>query len=229
MYRVIVPDLPGFGRSYKTPHSGPLFAANADAIVGLLDNLKLGKAHVIGNSLGGGVALKMALEAPDRIGKLVLMGAAGLASAYSKIPSEGVRRIFQYYAGDGPSREKLEALLRLLVFDSSNLTDEVVEERYQTSVEPDILKDPPFGRGDRRPNLEELWRDERLASLPHDTLVMWGRDDSINPIYTAEILMSQIPNARMISFTRCGHWVQWEKADAFNRIVLSFLDEAAGQ
>jgi 4,5:9,10-diseco-3-hydroxy-5,9,17-trioxoandrosta-1(10),2-diene-4-oate hydrolase len=221
-YRLIVPDLPGYGGSDKSPITAPRFGAYAKAVNGLLDNLGIAKAHVVGNSLGGGTAIKMACEAPQRVAKLILMGPAGLASAYSAVPTEGARMIFEYYGGAGPSRAKLDAFIRLMIFDSSNLTEELLEQRYQASIAPEIVANPPLSLK-QMPILEELWRDERLVKLPHDTLVLWGRNDRVNPLWTAEILMNQLPNARMVSFTHCGHWVQWEKAKAFNAIVLSFL------
>jgi len=221
-YRLIIPDLPGYGRSDKAPIEGPRYAAYAAAIAGLLDVLGIARAHVVGNSLGGGTAIKLALEAPDRVGKLVLMGPAGLVSAYARVPTEGARMIFEYYTGEGPTRKKLENFIRLMIYDSSNLSAELLEERYQASVEPELLANPPLGKG-QVPILEELWRDPRLAQLPHETLVLWGRDDRVNPLFTAEILMNQLPHARMVSFTHCGHWVQWEKAEAFNTLVTAFL------
>ena len=222
-YRLIIPDLPGFGRSSKAPISGPRYAAYAAAVLGLLDQLEISKAHFVGNSLGGGTALKTALDAPQRVDKLVLMGPAGLHSAYTKVPTEGARMIFEYYGGDGPSKAKLKAFIQLLIYDSSALTDALLEQRYQASIDPEVIANPPLSRS-HPPILEELWRDPRLSQLPHKTLLLWGREDRVNPLFTAEILMNQLPNACMVSFTKCGHWVQWEKAEAFNGFVTNFLD-----
>jgi len=224
--RVIVPDLPGFGGSTKAPITGPRFDAYAKAMIGLMDKLKIPKAHVVGNSLGGGTALKMALEAPSRIDKLILMGPAGLASAYTKIPTEGARMIFNYYEDDGPSSAKLEAFIRLMIFDAEKVSKDLIAERYKASIDPEILANPPLTRS-RPPQLEELWRDARLAQLPHETLIIWGRDDRVNPLLTADILVNQLPRARLVSLTRCGHWVQWERPEAFNSTVEAFLQEAA--
>lgn len=221
-YRLIVPDLPGYGGSSKDSITGPRYAAYSKVMLGLLDHLEIDAAHVVGNSLGGGAALMMAMDAPTRIGKLVLMGPAGLSSAHSVIPTEGVRMIFEYYGGSGPTREKLNSFVRLMIYDTTNLTEELLEQRYQASVQPDVLANPPLGRN-QIPILEEIWRDARLAKLTHDTLVLWGRDDRVNLLCTAEILMNQLRNARMVSFARCGHWVQWERAAAFNALVASFL------
>ncbi len=221
-YRVIIPDLPGYGDSSKTSIQGPRFTAYASAMARLLDNLNIEKAHFIGNSLGGGTALKLALDAPDRIKKLILMGPAGLITACGKSPTEGMRMIFNYYEGSGPSREKLNAFIRLMVHEDENVSDELVDGRYQASIAPDILENPPLGKGNI-PVLEELWREAGLSTLPHETLILWGREDRVNPLATADILMNQLPNARMVSFSKCGHWVQWERAKAFNSIVTAFL------
>jgi 4,5:9,10-diseco-3-hydroxy-5,9,17-trioxoandrosta-1(10),2-diene-4-oate hydrolase len=222
-YRLIIPDLPGYGGSDKYKIDGPRYAAYAKAMVGLLDVLKIPGAHFVGNSLGGGTAIKVALDTPQRVNKLVLMGPAGVATAYSKVPSEGARKIFQYYGGDGPSRAKLKEFLEIMIYDASNLTPALIEERYQASIAPDLLANPPLGKGGEIPILEELWRDPRLAKLEHDTLVLWGREDRVNPLYTGDILVNQLPNAQMVTFTHCGHWVQWERAAAFNAIVAAFL------
>jgi 4,5:9,10-diseco-3-hydroxy-5,9,17-trioxoandrosta-1(10),2-diene-4-oate hydrolase len=221
-YRLFIPDLPGYGLSGKEPIEGPRYAHYGKAIVGVLDQLGIAKAHLIGNSLGGGTALSMALNAPERVDKLILMGPAGLVSAYGTTPTEGARMIFEYYGGTGPSREKLSAFIRLMVYDASAMTAELLEERFAASIEPDILANPPLGK-DRPPILEELWRDPRLARLPHETLVLWGRNDRVNPLHTAEILLNQLPSARFLSFTKCGHWVQYERAKEFNTAVLAFL------
>jgi 2-hydroxy-6-oxonona-2,4-dienedioate hydrolase/4,5:9,10-diseco-3-hydroxy-5,9,17-trioxoandrosta-1(10),2-diene-4-oate hydrolase len=221
-YRLLIPDLPGYGQSSKQKISGPRYAAYANAMLGLLDHLGIKRAHFVGNSLGGGAALKVALEAPDRVDKLVLMGPAGLVSAYTRVPTEGARLIFEFYGGDGPSRQKLAAFIRVLLYDSSNLTPELLEERYLASTDPELIANPPLGRGEI-PILEELWRDPRLPKLAHETLVLWGREDRVNPLATAEILVNQLNNAQFVSFTHCGHWVQWERAAAFNSIVPAFL------
>jgi len=129
-HRLIIPDMPGYGGTYKDPISGPRYAAYARAMLGLLDSLEIPNAHVVGNSLGGGAALMMALDAPTRVGKLVLMGPAGLMTSISAMPTEGARMIISYYAGTGPSREKLDQFLKLMIYDASNLTEELLQQRY---------------------------------------------------------------------------------------------------
>ena len=114
-YRLIIPDMPGYGGTYKDPIAGPRYAAYSKAMLGLLDNLDIPTVHIVGNSLGGGAALMMAMDAPDRVDKLVLMGPAGLMTSISTLPTEGARMIFGYYGGEGPSRQKLNDFLKLMI------------------------------------------------------------------------------------------------------------------
>lgn len=220
-YRLIIPDLVGYGKSDKPVLEGGRFGIYARGMLGLMSGLGIEKAHVVGNSLGGGTAIKMALEAPERIGRLVLMGPAGLLAPSTPMPTVGVRQIMEFYGGEGPTREKLRAFLQTMVYDSSFLTEELLDDRVAAATQPDLLANPPLGRGGPPP-IEALWK-ENLASIAHDTLILWGREDRVNPMDMHLTLLSQLPNAQFTVFTRCGHWVQWEKARAFNALVVSFL------
>ncbi len=220
-YRLIIPDLVGYGQSDKPELSGPRFAIYAKGILGLMTAIGIEKAHVVGNSLGGGTAIKMALEAPERIGRLVLMGPAGLLAPSTPVPTIGIRQIMEFYGGNGPSRDKMKAFLQTMIYDPSFLNDELIDERFAAATHPDLIANPPLGKGGPPP-VEALWKDN-LAGITHDTLILWGREDRINPQDMHLTLLSQLPNAQFTVFTRCGHWVQWEKAKAFNALVASFV------
>jgi 4,5:9,10-diseco-3-hydroxy-5,9,17-trioxoandrosta-1(10),2-diene-4-oate hydrolase len=71
--------------------------------------------------------------------------------------------------------------------------------------------------------LEELWRDAGLTRLPHETLMVWGREDRVLPLDSAFVLLKQIPRARLWVLPQCGHWAQWEHAEEFNATVAQFL------
>src|SRR6476661_9172829 len=119
-FRVIVPDLPGYGRSVKGVDQDDPFGYLADMIRGLLDELGIDTAHLIGNSYGGAAALRLALDTPRRVGRLVLMGPGGIGTTRG-VPTAGLKRLLSYYGGDGPSREKLETLIRTyLVYDGAS-------------------------------------------------------------------------------------------------------------
>ncbi|MGE0666131.1 MAG: alpha/beta fold hydrolase [Sphingomonadales bacterium] len=220
-YRLIIPDLVGYGQSDKPTLSGPRFAIYAKGMLGLMDRLGIPRINVVGNSLGGGTAIKMVLDAPERIGKLVLMGPAGLIAPSTPMPTVGVRQIMEFYTGEGPSREKLRAFLQTMIYDTSFLTEELLDQRFAAATQPDLVANPPLGKGGPPP-IEALWK-ENLAGITHDTLILWGREDRVNPLDMHLTLLAQLPNAQFTVFTRCGHWVQWEKAKQFNRLVADFV------
>jgi 4,5:9,10-diseco-3-hydroxy-5,9,17-trioxoandrosta-1(10),2-diene-4-oate hydrolase len=140
-FRTLVIDQPGYGKSDKPPVEGNYFAFAAAALKDLLDELGIQTAHLVGNSLGGGTAVRFALENPERAGRLVLMGPGGLSlNVFAPDPTEGVRRLAEFGAPPGPSREKMEAFLRTLVFDQRLVTDELIDERYAQASDPDSLR-----------------------------------------------------------------------------------------
>jgi len=219
-FRVIVPDLPGFAKSDKPKMEGGMFAFFSKAIRDLMDALDIPRASFIGNSLGGGTTIKLALDSPDRAEKLVMMGAGGSLPIFTPQPSEGIKHLISYYMPPGPSIEKLKNFLNVMVYDSSQLTDELIKERYAASTQPELLANPIFSPS--RPVLPEpLW--QNLNNLRHKTLLIWGRDDRTITLDNAFIMLNQIPDVRLHVFGRCGHWAQWEKAAEFNRLVLDFL------
>lgn len=220
-YRVIVPDLPGFGVSENKYEDGPIFNALANVMLGLMDALAVEKADLVGNSLGGGTALKMALLNGDRVGRLVLMGPGGSLPAHTPMPTEGLLRMMIYYAGEGPTREKLKKIVELLVFDPSTITEPLLEERFKASTRDDVVSNPPLRRGIGHAD-DMLWR-APLEKVKNDVLLVWGREDRVIPLDAYVPLLKALPNASLHVFPNCGHWAQWEKAEQFNALVLNFL------
>ncbi|HZP27178.1 MAG TPA: alpha/beta fold hydrolase [Dehalococcoidia bacterium] len=218
-FRVILPDMPGFGKSDKPEITGGRFALYARAVRDLMDQIGIEKASFIGNSMGGGTALKFAMEYPDRADRLVCMGPAGGVSLFQPMPTEGIRYLMGYYAPPGPSKEKMERFLRTIVYDQSRLNDELFEQRYQSSIQPELMNAPQS----RNAVLEDLWKD--LDKVPHKTLLIWGRDDRVVPMDGGIFMLQRMPDARLHIFSRCGHWAQWEKTDEFNALVKTFLTE----
>jgi 4,5:9,10-diseco-3-hydroxy-5,9,17-trioxoandrosta-1(10),2-diene-4-oate hydrolase len=221
-------DQPGFGRSAKPPVAGQYFTFAADALAGLLDELGIERVHLIGNSLGGGTAVRFALNHPKRAGRLVLMGPGGLSlNVFAPDPTEGVKRLMEFAAPPGPSEEKLAAFLRTLVFDQRLITDEMVAERYAAASDPEALAAAAsMGASFFDPaTFEEglLWREAHR--LRQQVLLVWGREDRVNPLDGALIALKLIRRARLHVFGGCGHWAQLEKFDEFNELVLSFLGE----
>ncbi|ORV64026.1 2-hydroxy-6-ketonona-2,4-dienedioic acid hydrolase [Mycobacterium europaeum] len=224
-FRVIVPDMPGYGRSTKGVSRRDPFGYLADHIRGVLDELGIDCAHLVGNSYGGSCALRLALDTPHRVTKLVLMGPGGVGTSRG-LPSEGLRSLLAYYGGDGPSLEKLRTFIRsYLVHDGDAVPDSLIEARYRASIDPEVVANPPL---QRPAGLRTLWRmdftrDRRLGSLPTPTLVIWGRDDKVNKPSGAAMLSDRLPNADVLLVANTGHWVQWERAELFNAVTAAFL------
>jgi 4,5:9,10-diseco-3-hydroxy-5,9,17-trioxoandrosta-1(10),2-diene-4-oate hydrolase len=228
-YRTVMMDLPGYGRSAVRPPAGHFFTVAAQALAGLLDQLGVEKVHLIGNSLGGGTALRFALDYPRRSGRLVLMGPGGLTlNVLAPDPTEGVRRLMEFGAPPGPSRAKMEAFLRIMVHDQQLITDELIDERYAIASQPAALAAmAAMGASFFGPHAEDgmLWREAHRVR--HDVLLIWGREDRVNPLDGALIALKQLRRAQLHVFGGCGHWAQLEKFDEFNELTLRFLSGGA--
>ena len=224
-FRVLVPDMPGYGKSSKAVDTADPFGSIASAMLGLLDALDIERAHLVGNSLGGACALRLALDRPDRLGRLVLMGPGGIGVSQGK-PTPGLMRLLTYYAGEGPTFEKLAAFIREdLVYDSSSITEDMLRERFESSIDPEVVAHPPL-RAPKDPQAlarMDFLLDPRLATFAHPTLVLWGIEDRVNPSSGAQALQSRLPACDVFLFARTGHWVQWERAAEFNAVVAAFL------
>lgn len=225
-YRTLAVDQPGFGRSDKPTEHPQYFRHSADAVVGLMDELGIERAHFVGNSLGGGASVRLALNHPKRAGRLVLMGPGGLSvNLFAPDPTEGIKNLGRFSAPPGPSREKLEAFLRIMVHDQSLITDELIDERFAAASAPESLAAmKAMGKSFAQPDSYEegmLWREAHR--LRQRVLLIWGREDRVNPLDGALLALKTIPRAQLHVFGGCGHWAQLEKFDEFNRLALDFL------
>ncbi len=229
-FRVIVPDLPGYGRSYKGIDRSDPFGALADGIRGLMDVLDLDTTDLVGNSYGGACALRLALDTPDRVRRMVLMGPGGIGTTRG-LPTPGLRCLLGYYGGGGPSRDKLARFVRdYLVHDDRLLSDEMIDARYAASLDPAVVANPPLRRPSGPFALRTLWRmdftrDSRLRTLRTPTLVVWGARDEVNRPSGGPVLSKTMPNCDLLVVSNAGHWVQWERPDLFNAVTRDFLTE----
>lgn len=228
-YRVIVPDMPGYGRSDKHVDQDDPVGYIAGKIGQLLDEIGIGTAHLVGNSLGGAAALRLAMDSPGHVARLVLMGPGGIGNTTGGPPTAGLISLLTYYAGEGPSREKLADFIRTyLVYDGAAVADELIDLRYQASIDPEVIANPPL-RPPSGPDAErwlkrmDLTLDSRLAQVANPTLILWGRDDKVNRPAGGPMLLEVMPNAELVMTSRTGHWMQWERAELFNQLVTDFL------
>jgi len=220
-YRVILKDSPGFNKSDALVMDEQRGLVNARAVKGLMDALGIKKAHLVGNSMGGASALNFALEYPDHLGKLVLMGPGGLGpSLFCPMPMEGIKLLFKLYAE--PSFENLKQMIQVFIYDQSLITDELIQGRWESiQRSPEHLKN--FLISAQKVPLSAWDVSHRFGEIKAKTLVVWGRDDRFVPLDHGLKIIWGVPDAHLHVLPRCGHWAQWEHAPAFNRLTLDFL------
>jgi 4,5:9,10-diseco-3-hydroxy-5,9,17-trioxoandrosta-1(10),2-diene-4-oate hydrolase len=182
---------------------------------------------LVGNSLGGGTAVRFALDNPDRAGRLVLMGPGGLSvNLFAPDPTEGVKLLGRFTAN--PTRENMERFLRIMVYDQKLITPELIDERFAIASEPESLAAAvAMGKSFAGPDFElgMMWRE--VFKLRQPVLLIWGREDRVNPLDGALVALKQIPRVRLHVFGQCGHWAQLEKFDEFNKLTIDFLGGTA--
>ena len=218
--RVVAPDMLGFGYSERPEdqvYNRERWVAHA---IGVMDKLGLEQVDLVGNSFGGGLALSLAIEHPQRVRRLVLMGSVGVSFPITK----GLDEVWGYQ----PSPENMRRLMDVFAYDKSLLTDELAEMRYQASVRPGFQES--FAA--MFPAPRQRWVDnlaspeEAIRALPHETLILHGREDEVIPLEASLKLAELIDRAQLHVFGRCGHWTQIEHANRFARLVSDFLGEA---
>jgi pimeloyl-ACP methyl ester carboxylesterase len=218
-FRVILYDMPQFGKSSKIVLTEPRLKYNARILDGFMGALGIERAAIVGNSMGGQVAVKLGLDFPSRLSRVVIIGSGLVPPIFAPFPVEGVKMIGRYYKGSGPSREKLRELLQTILYDSSFLTEETFEERYQASIDPETVE--LFGK--RQGELPREHLASELPKLKAKLLTIWGMDDRFGALDVGLQITRIVPDARMHIFTKCGHWAQVEHAAEFNRLVIDFL------
>lgn len=215
--RAIAPDMAGFGYT-RTPRDWRATPANWVAqAVALLDALEIPRASIIGNSFGGAIGLHLADRHPDRVGKIVLMGAVGVSFPIT----DGLEKVWGYQ----PSEAGMRDLMRVFAYDHALITDDLVAMRYKASIRDDVQERfASLFPAPRQRWVETLaLPEERLAKITHPTLLVHGREDRVIPFEASERLARILPNAALHPVERCGHWVQIEHTNEFLSVVDRFL------
>ena len=219
-FHVIAPDIVGFGYTERPADVQYNMETWLNHILGFMDALGIEKAHVVGNSFGGGLALAMAIRAPQRVERLVLMGSAGLPFKLT----EGLDRVWGYT----PSIDNMRGLLDLFAFDRSRVTDDLARMRFEASIRLGIQE--AFAQmfpAPRQNGVNSLASDAAaIKALPHTTMIVHGREDKVIPLATSYELFSMIQKAQIHVFGQCGHWTQIEHAARFNKLISDFFTEA---
>jgi 4,5:9,10-diseco-3-hydroxy-5,9,17-trioxoandrosta-1(10),2-diene-4-oate hydrolase len=212
-YRNVVIDLPGWGGSERPSDELLLFNA-AETVTGAMKELGIERSHLVGNSYGGGVSMRIAVTRPEMVDRLVLMAPGGVLPDDAPPWPAGLQRLFEYMAAERPTREDMAEFVKMMVHDESLATDELIDERFEASLprHPELPIPPNFG--DMTPD---------LGRIQSPTLLVWGREDQTVPLTWASKILHGIPDAELRVLPNCRHWVQYERRPEFNHIVREFL------
>jgi pimeloyl-ACP methyl ester carboxylesterase len=204
--RGLAPELPLFEPAFEDVS----LAALAAYVRRFMDALDIGRAVVGGNSLGGHVALELALAHPERVSGLVLTGSSGL-----------FERSFTRGVPHRPTSDYVRARMEEVFYDPSMVTDAWVESvRRTVTTRFSALRVLKVARAARTRNLEHL-----LGAIEAPALVVWGRNDRVTPPGMAERFHARIPRSRIVLLARCGHAAMLEQPEAFGSAVRHWLAE----
>ena len=224
-HTVYVPDLPGHGASAEPPWQYSL-EGSVHFLEEFMNALGLQRASLVGNSLGGLIALALALEHPQRVRRLVLEDAAGLGREvagflrFMSLPILGEFLVSH-------RRDATQWVLRQVFHNRAHVTDRLVslihEERSRPGNSAAMLKMlragvSPLGI---KPSINLT---PRLGELRTPTMVFWGSEDRIFPLAHGQRAARLMPEGRLRIFEKCGHWPHLEVSQVFNRALLDFLD-----
>ena len=218
-YRVLLPDLIGYGASSKPEGIDYTLALFTDTLHEALLAHSVGKATLVGNSLGGGIAIQMALDHPAFVDRLILMSPGCIEEREVYFAMPGIAKMVSDFGGPDFAIEDQRRLVTNLVYDPVHVTDELVAERFAVArTQPkDVLARM------RTPNLAP-----RLSELNMPILGFWGLQDQFLPESGAKRFLEACPDARFLTFNKVGHWVQVERAEEFNRYSVDFLKTSEG-
>lgn len=222
----LAPDLIGYGKS-EHPDDLPQGAAAwldiwVNQQIELLDNLGLEKAHLVGNSMGGALALHLLHRHPDRVNRVVLMGTMGTPHQITP----WLDQLWGFY--DDPSEERMAEAISWFVYDPDAVGGDlqgIAEERYPSAMDENVSSSfasmfpPP-----RQKHVDDLaLPDLAFQRMDHPVLLVHGRDDGIIPLETSQYLLERLSNVQMHVFGQCRHWIMIEYAAAFNELLADFL------
>lgn len=217
--RVLAPDMLGFGYTERPADMKFSMDIWAEQAVDFIDALKLEKVDVVGNSFGGALALALAINYPQKIRKVVLMGSMGVNFPITK----GLDSVWGYE----PSPEGMFELLSLFVYNKAIATKELAQMRYEGSIQPGFQESfSAMFPAPRQNSVEAMAKyEDKISSIDKPVLVIHGRDDQVIPLEAGYKIFSMLDDAQLHVFGHCGHWTQIEQADKFVSLVDNFLAE----
>jgi pimeloyl-ACP methyl ester carboxylesterase len=226
-FRLITPDLIGSGLSTK-PEIEYRPEQMLEYFIGFMDALRIRQATLVGNSMGAGLAIGMALTYPDRVSQLVLID--GLpANVRERLTSPSLKRALDTAAPSWLASfgnwlfggVMIESVLKEIVHDPALLTPAVIERSNRNRQRPGVISPLMTVRGTL-----PLWESgfaKRIGDIRHPTLILWGEEDQVFPLPAGEELHRSIKGSALIRIPNAGHIPQWERPDLANRAMIEFL------
>lgn len=219
--RVVRFDLSGFGLSDPQPQGDYSIDAYVRLVLAVMDKLQVPQAVVGGNSLGGQVAWGVAVAAPQRVTRLILVDAAGYPLQPESVPIgfvlarvPGVRSMFEYVL----PRFLVASSVRNVYGQPEKVTDALVDRYFELALRAGNRK-ALAQRMDQR-----LWGDEeKIKTIRQPTLILWGSKDRLIPLENAKRFAADIPGSQLVVFEGLGHVPQEEDGQATVRAVREFL------
>jgi 2-hydroxy-6-oxo-6-(2'-aminophenyl)hexa-2,4-dienoate hydrolase len=218
-FRVLAVDMVGFGKTDKPDPSTFEYSqeARVQHIIAFIEALGLENVNLVGNSMGGATALGVCMRRPDLVGKLVLMGSAGLKFE----PTEALRVIMGY----APTRENMEKLVRTLTHEEFEIDSELIDYRYNLTLQPGVMEAyQAMGRWIAEHGL--FYLDEEIRQVRQETLIINGKQDKVVPAEVAWRFSQLIELSWLCLIPHCGHWVMIERRDEFCALTSWFLAHA---
>ena len=228
-HRVIIPDLIGSGLSDKPEGTySPQYLLQF--FLAFMDGLRIQQATLVGNSMGAGLAMAMALDHPDRVDRLVLISGFP-PQIETSIGSPEFRRFFEHrpplwlakIGNQLAGRSTTERLLKEMVYEPTLISAPVIERSFRNRQRGGMLT-PLYSLLDHIDNWEESYG-HRLDAITHRTLLLWGDHDRVFPVEIGQQVKNLIPKTQWHVISQAGHLPQWEQPEVVNALILSFLQE----
>lgn len=217
-FHVFAPDIVGFGYTERPENISYNIELWTQHLIGFIEKISEDRVHIIGNSLGGALALHIVHKRPDLVNKMVLMGSVGVAFQLTY----GLDKVWGYE----PSIENMKKILEIFVYNKEIATDELAELRYKASIETGFQE--AFSKmfpEPRQTHIDKLaLTDEQIKSITNPVLLIHGKEDIVIPYKETSLkLLELIPNSELHVFSKCGHWTQIEKTDEFCQLCENFF------
>jgi len=229
-HRVLIPDLIGSGLSDK-PEASYSPEQLVKFFLEFMNSLEIEQAILIGNSMGAGLAMAMALDFPDRVDRLVLISGFP-AQVEDSVASPQYRQFLHHrpplwlatignrLAGRGAT----ERLLKEIVYQPEFISASIIERSFHNRQRGDLLT-PLYSLLDHIHSWEKRYG-QRIANIPHQTLLLWGDHDRVFPLDVGKQVKNLLPQAEWHIIPEAGHLPQWEQPQVVNPLILSFLEKA---